>query len=93
MFAGVINTRLLFLTLSVSRPTLRPPPPLTPEGTIVEPIPEKSFFEKYWMYLLAAGLMIRKSTSLTHHHHIFIFVPVISGAAPDEGEMARRRRD
>ena len=35
------------------RPELRSPPPLTPEGQVVTPEPEKSFIQKYWIYILA----------------------------------------
>jgi len=31
-------------------PDLRVPPPLTPEGEPVVPVPEKSLFARYWMY-------------------------------------------
>ncbi|THV08412.1 hypothetical protein K435DRAFT_847277 [Dendrothele bispora CBS 962.96] len=37
-------------------PQLRTPPPLTPAGEPVQPVPEKSFLQKYWMYI--AALMI-----------------------------------
>ncbi|KAG2156186.1 hypothetical protein DEU56DRAFT_765943 [Suillus clintonianus] len=33
-------------------PELRIPPPLTPEGEPVVPIPEKSFVQKYWIYMV-----------------------------------------
>ncbi|KAG1752658.1 uncharacterized protein EDB91DRAFT_1103714 [Suillus paluster] len=33
-------------------PELRVPPPLTPEGEPVVPVPEKSFVQKYWIYLV-----------------------------------------
>ena len=36
-----------------SRPELRSPPPLTPEGQVVTPEPEKTFIQKYWVYILA----------------------------------------
>lgn len=36
-----------------SRPELRSPPPLTPEGQVITPEPEKSFLQKYWIYILA----------------------------------------
>ncbi|KLO09899.1 hypothetical protein SCHPADRAFT_999921 [Schizopora paradoxa] len=36
-------------------PALRTPPPLTPEGAPVQPVPEKSFVQKYWIYI-AVGL-------------------------------------
>ncbi|OBZ76735.1 hypothetical protein A0H81_04041 [Grifola frondosa] len=35
-------------------PQLRVPPPVTAEGKPVEPVPEKSFIEKYWMYIAIA---------------------------------------
>ncbi|KAE9397153.1 hypothetical protein BT96DRAFT_823741, partial [Gymnopus androsaceus JB14] len=31
-------------------PQLRAPPPLTAEGAPVQPAPEKTFIQKYWMY-------------------------------------------
>lgn len=38
-------------------PNLAPPIPVDPNtGTVAEPV-EKTFFQKYWMYLLAAGLV------------------------------------
>ncbi|KAG1892319.1 hypothetical protein F4604DRAFT_1698847 [Suillus subluteus] len=33
-------------------PELRIPPPLTPEGEPVVPVPEKSFVQKYWIYMV-----------------------------------------
>ena len=39
-----------------NRPSLRVPPPVTAEGKVVEPPHEKSFFEKYWMYIVIALL-------------------------------------
>ena len=39
-----------------SRPELRLPPALTPEGQVVTPEPEKGFLQKYWIYIL--GLMV-----------------------------------
>ncbi|KZT71622.1 hypothetical protein DAEQUDRAFT_724162 [Daedalea quercina L-15889] len=35
-------------------PSLRVPPPLTPDGTPVVAPPEKSFIQKYWMYIAVA---------------------------------------
>jgi hypothetical protein len=35
-------------------PTLVTPPPLTAEGEVIKPEPEKSFFQKYWMYIMIA---------------------------------------
>ncbi|KAI0939813.1 hypothetical protein AcV5_001101 [Taiwanofungus camphoratus] len=40
------------------RPSLHAPPPVTPEGTPVAPVPEKSFLQKYWMYIAVALLAI-----------------------------------
>jgi len=36
------------------RPELRKPPPLTPQGEPVQPVPEQSFIQKYWIYILIA---------------------------------------
>jgi ER membrane protein complex subunit 10 len=36
------------------RPELRKPPPLTPQGEPVQPAPEQSFIQKYWIYGLVA---------------------------------------
>jgi len=38
-------------------PELRAPPPLSPEGEVVTPVPEKSFIQKYWMYIGAIVLV------------------------------------
>jgi hypothetical protein len=45
----------------MNRPELRKPPPLTLEGEPVKPVPEQSFFQKYWMYGLIAMAALRKS--------------------------------
>ncbi|KDR83612.1 hypothetical protein GALMADRAFT_56494, partial [Galerina marginata CBS 339.88] len=39
-------------------PELRAPPPITPEGEIVKPVPEKTFIQKYWMYIGAVVLIV-----------------------------------
>ena len=39
------------------RPELHAPPPLTPQGEVVQPVPEKSFLQKYWMYIAALLLI------------------------------------
>ncbi|KAH9843856.1 uncharacterized protein C8Q71DRAFT_719541 [Rhodofomes roseus] len=39
-------------------PSLRVPPPLTPEGTPAVPPPEKSFLQKYWMYIAVAAVAL-----------------------------------
>ncbi|KIJ70088.1 hypothetical protein HYDPIDRAFT_164245 [Hydnomerulius pinastri MD-312] len=33
-------------------PELRTPPPVTPEGEPMAPVPEKSFVQKYWIYMV-----------------------------------------
>lgn len=43
------------------RPELRAPPPFTPQGEVVKPVPEKSFIQKYWMYIAALVLILRTS--------------------------------
>ncbi|CAA7259883.1 unnamed protein product [Cyclocybe aegerita] len=68
-FAGQIknmNTTILYRRpeapplndTPLPRPDLRTPPPLTPEGEVVKPVPEKSFLQKYWMYIAAFALVI-----------------------------------
>ncbi|KAI0722920.1 hypothetical protein C8Q76DRAFT_691531 [Earliella scabrosa] len=44
-------------------PSLRVPPPVTAEGKVVEPPHEKSFFEKYWMYIVIALLAMTLAPS------------------------------
>jgi len=39
-------------------PKLHAPPPLTPQGEVVRPVPEKSFLQKYWMYIAALLLIL-----------------------------------
>ncbi|KAI0045318.1 hypothetical protein FA95DRAFT_1607819 [Auriscalpium vulgare] len=53
------------LSVSVALPThpplpdLRVPPPVTTEGDPAEPVVEKSFIQKYWLYIvLALGAML-----------------------------------
>ncbi|KAF9645667.1 hypothetical protein BDM02DRAFT_3119810 [Thelephora ganbajun] len=41
-----------------SRPELRSPPPLTPEGKVATPEPEKSFTQKYWVYIVALMVIL-----------------------------------
>ncbi|KAF4619486.1 hypothetical protein D9613_005340 [Agrocybe pediades] len=43
-------------------PELRAPPPLTPEGEVVKPVPEKTFLQKYWMYIGAFVLVLLVSS-------------------------------
>ncbi|KAL4076102.1 hypothetical protein V8B97DRAFT_1924246 [Scleroderma yunnanense] len=45
------TTVLLKSSRSPPSPSLRAPPPLTPDGAPIPPVPEKSFLQKYWMYI------------------------------------------
>ncbi|KAL0563768.1 hypothetical protein V5O48_018295 [Marasmius crinis-equi] len=57
-----LNTTVLVRTPRLPPlPELRVPPPLTPEGKPVEPVPEKSFIQKYWMYIAAALIALMVS--------------------------------
>ncbi|KAF7352673.1 hypothetical protein MVEN_01233100 [Mycena venus] len=48
---GSMNTTIeIRLPRMPPLPELRVPPPLTPEGEPVVPVPEQSFFRKYWLY-------------------------------------------
>ncbi|KAF7776029.1 hypothetical protein Agabi119p4_4422 [Agaricus bisporus var. burnettii] len=47
-----LNTTIIFeLPRTLPLPELHKPPPLTPTGDPVQPPPEKSFIQKYWMYM------------------------------------------
>ncbi|KAF8195747.1 hypothetical protein K438DRAFT_1826463 [Mycena galopus ATCC 62051] len=59
---GSLNTTVeLRLPRMPPSPELRVPPPLTPEGAPVVPTPEKSLFQKYWMYGLAILIALMMS--------------------------------
>ena len=45
------------------RPALRVPPPVTAEGKPVEAAREKSFLEKYWVYIVVGLLALSASFS------------------------------
>jgi len=51
-----------------TRPELRSPPPLTPEGQVVMPEPEKSFIQKYWFYMLAVMVVLGQSSHRPPEH-------------------------
>ena len=51
------NHLLRYMQYILYRPELHAPPPLTPQGEIVQPVPEKSFLRKYWMYIVALLLI------------------------------------
>ncbi|KAJ7682666.1 hypothetical protein DFH06DRAFT_1314856 [Mycena polygramma] len=60
--SGSLNTTIeIRLPRIPPLPELRVPPPLTPEGEPVVPVPEKSLFQKYWMYLAAILLALMLS--------------------------------
>jgi len=52
------STIILRKSDSPPLPELHAPPPFTPEGEIVQPVPEKSFLQKYWMYIAALILIL-----------------------------------
>ncbi|KAG9121515.1 hypothetical protein FRC07_002486 [Ceratobasidium sp. 392] len=39
-------------------PRLRTPPPLAPDGQPIKPVVEKSFIQKYWMYIVPALIIL-----------------------------------
>ncbi|GBE79536.1 hypothetical protein SCP_0207360 [Sparassis crispa] len=57
-------------------PQLRVPPPLSPEGKPVEPLPEKTLFQKYWLY----GVVI------------LLFLLMAPGAEEEGGRAGGSRR-
>jgi len=52
-FGSLNSTVILRSPGHPPQPQLRVPPPVTPEGEPVVPVPEKSMFQRYWMYGLA----------------------------------------
>ena len=50
------------------RPQLRSPLPLTQTGRPVQPLPHKSFLQKYWMYI--ALFLLALGSSLKHVHSV-----------------------
>ncbi|KAJ7507947.1 hypothetical protein B0H11DRAFT_1969434 [Mycena galericulata] len=59
---GTVNTTLEVRSSRLPPlPDLRVPPPLTPEGAPVVPVPEKSLFQQYWMYGAAILIAIMLS--------------------------------
>jgi len=54
-----LNSTILLRTSDLPPlPELHAPPPFTPEGEVVQPVPEKSFVQKYWMYIAALFLIL-----------------------------------
>ncbi|CAE6522377.1 unnamed protein product [Rhizoctonia solani] len=39
-------------------PRLKVPPPMSPDGQPVKPVPEQSFIQKYWMYIVPALIIL-----------------------------------
>ena len=60
------------------RPELHAPPPLTPQGEVVQPVPEKSFLQKYWMYIVALLLIFCMSFNPLHPSTQSYFYPQFS---------------
>ena len=48
------------LLIVLNRPELRKPPPLTPQGEPVQPVPEQTFVQKYWIYGLVLIAALRE---------------------------------
>jgi ER membrane protein complex subunit 10 len=46
--------------MTLRSPLLKEPPPLTPQGEVVKPEPEKTFLQKYWIYIAGVLLALRK---------------------------------
>ncbi|KAG5648941.1 hypothetical protein DXG03_000290 [Asterophora parasitica] len=55
-FASVSSTVILKGPRFPPPPQLTTPPSISPEGETIVPVPEKSFLQKYWMYIV--GLVI-----------------------------------
>ncbi|KAF5387976.1 hypothetical protein D9615_000525 [Tricholomella constricta] len=55
-FASVKSTVILKSSHFPPLPQLATPPPISPEGEPIVPVPEKSFLQKYWMYI--AGFLV-----------------------------------
>ncbi|PPQ99030.1 hypothetical protein CVT24_003590 [Panaeolus cyanescens] len=56
-----LNTTILIRNPTIPpSPELRSPPAISAEGEVVKPPPEKSFIQKYWMYMVAFLLVVRE---------------------------------
>jgi len=54
-----MNTTILFKRPTIPpHPVLRLPPALTAEGEAVQPPPQKSFIQKYWLYIVGFLLVM-----------------------------------
>ncbi|KAG6880376.1 hypothetical protein C0992_007787 [Termitomyces sp. T32_za158] len=63
-FAKVNTTVFLKGSHVPPLPHLTSPPPITPDGQPVAPVSEKTFLQKYWMYIAAFLLAIRALLSI-----------------------------
>ena len=68
----------------IYRPELRVPPPLTPQGEPVQVVMEKSFIQKYWIYILVALGALCKSEVTKHGLDYSDTISVLSGGVEDE---------
>ncbi|KAF9451654.1 hypothetical protein P691DRAFT_772955 [Macrolepiota fuliginosa MF-IS2] len=55
---GLNTTVLLKSPHAPPLPELRNPQPVTPAGLPIQPVPEKSFIQKYWMYIATAFVVL-----------------------------------
>ncbi|KAJ7590850.1 hypothetical protein C8J56DRAFT_1047095 [Mycena floridula] len=56
---GKLNTTIYVRSVQLPPlPELKAPPPVTPQGQPVQAVPEKTFIQKYWMYLAAAVIAL-----------------------------------
>ncbi|THH12541.1 hypothetical protein EW146_g7594 [Bondarzewia mesenterica] len=65
---SALSPRNTTVTVSTPRhpplPELRAPPQLSPQGEAIKPVQEKSFLEKYWLYIvIALGAMMLAPSS------------------------------
>jgi len=56
-FANVNTTIILKGSRFPPLPQLATPPPISPEGEPIVPVPEKTFLQKYWMYIVGFLLL------------------------------------
>lgn len=90
-FPCMLRVQLLAYIWHKYRPELHAPPQaFTPEGEVVKPVPEKSFIQKYWIYIAALFLILRTSVLRFSPFLSSIFIPsTVVGGGSDE-EQPRR---
>ena len=69
-----------------NRPELKAPPQLSEEGEVVKPIPEKSFLQKYWMYITMALLALGACRFTLRLLSILTLLTALAGGEPEEGK-------